>query len=121
MAAAGDGWFEAESRTARAGDTYAFVLADGTAVSDPAARAQAAGVHGPSRLSTRAHSRGGTPDWTGRPLEETVFYELHTGAFSPEGTFDGVRQKLDHLADTRRHRDRADAGRPVRRQSRLGL
>ena len=28
-----------------------------------------------------------------------MFYELHVGAFSPEGTFAGAALKLDHLAD----------------------
>jgi maltooligosyltrehalose trehalohydrolase len=37
-------------------------------------------------------------DWHGRPWHETVLYELHVGAFSEEGTFDGLRRKLDHLA-----------------------
>jgi maltooligosyltrehalose trehalohydrolase len=29
----------------------------------------------------------------------SLIYELHVGTFSPEGTFDGVRAKLDHLVD----------------------
>ena len=28
-----------------------------------------------------------------------MLYELHVGAFSPEGTFAGAARKLDHLAD----------------------
>ena len=27
-----------------------------------------------------------------------MIYELHTGTFSPSGTFDGIEEKLDHLA-----------------------
>ena len=34
----------------------------------------------------------GTRPIGGPPWHETVLYELHTGAFSPEGTFDGVRR-----------------------------
>ena len=26
-----------------------------------------------------------------------MLYELHVGSFSPEGSFDGLRRKLDHL------------------------
>src|SRR5690606_32265226 len=37
--------------------------------------------------------------WRGRPWEEAVIYELHVGAFGPAGTFAGVRQHLDHLAN----------------------
>jgi maltooligosyltrehalose trehalohydrolase len=36
--------------------------------------------------------------WTGRPWEEAVIYELHTGAFTPEGTFRAAAGKLDYLA-----------------------
>ena len=39
-------------------------------------------------------------DWRGRPWHETVLYELHVGTFSRAGTFDGVRDHLDHLAET---------------------
>jgi maltooligosyltrehalose trehalohydrolase len=35
--------------------------------------------------------------WTGRPWVEAVVYELHVGAFTPEGTFRAVIDKLDHL------------------------
>jgi maltooligosyltrehalose trehalohydrolase len=37
--------------------------------------------------------------WRGRPWAEAVLYELHVGAFTEEGTFDGVRRKLDYLAE----------------------
>ena len=35
----------------------------------------------------------------GREWDDIVLYELHLGAFSPEGTFAGAARKLDHLAD----------------------
>lgn len=34
-----------------------------------------------------------------KPLNELVIYELHVGNFSPEGTFEGVINRLDYLAD----------------------
>jgi malto-oligosyltrehalose trehalohydrolase len=37
--------------------------------------------------------------WTGRDREELVFYELHVGTFTPDGTFRAVVHRLDHLAD----------------------
>jgi malto-oligosyltrehalose trehalohydrolase len=37
--------------------------------------------------------------WLGRPWEDAVIYELHVGAFTPEGSFAGVEKKLDYLAD----------------------
>jgi maltooligosyltrehalose trehalohydrolase len=37
--------------------------------------------------------------WRGLSLPGSVLYELHVGTFSPEGTFDGVAERLDHLVD----------------------
>jgi malto-oligosyltrehalose trehalohydrolase len=100
MLEAGDGWFELESDAVQVGQGYSFVLADGMAVNDPAARAQIDGVNGPSRLIDPTEYQWRTADWRGRPWEEAVFYELHTGTFSPEGDFDGIRRRLDHLVET---------------------
>ena len=100
MREAGDGWFEIETDALRAGDAYSFILADGTAVNDPAARAQAADVNGPSRLVDPLAYRWHAPAWRGRPLEEVVIYELHTGTFTSDGTFDGIGRHLDHLVET---------------------
>lgn len=37
--------------------------------------------------------------WKGIALDETVIYELHVGAFSPEGTFAGVAAQLPRLIE----------------------
>ena len=95
MRRAEDGWHEAEVRAA-AGSAYRFHLPNGLAVPDPAARAQAGDVHGPSLL-VDADAYAWTHDWSGRPWHETVLYEAHVGTFTPEGTFDAMRAKLDHL------------------------
>lgn len=34
-----------------------------------------------------------------KPLNQLVIYELHVGDFSPEGTFAGVTNRLDHIAN----------------------
>ncbi|SER15767.1 maltooligosyl trehalose hydrolase [Faunimonas pinastri] len=94
------GWFELETDEVPVGGGYRFVLPDGFCIPDPAARAQTGNVHSPSRLWDPKAYEWKTGDWKGRPWEETVFYELHTGTFTPEGTFDAICRKLDHLADT---------------------
>jgi maltooligosyltrehalose trehalohydrolase len=38
-----------------------------------------------------------TGSWQGFPLRDACIYELHVGTFTPEGTYDGVASKLDHL------------------------
>jgi len=101
MRPAGDGWFALKSRTVAVGEPYAFALGDGgMRVPDPAARAQAGDVHGPSLLVDPGAYRWETADWQGRPWSEAVIYELHTGTFSKEGTFAGIEAKLDHLVET---------------------
>ncbi len=65
---------------------------------DPASESQPEGVHGPSEI---VDPRFPWEDegWRGLGLEELVIYELHVGTFSQAGTFEGVKEHLDELAD----------------------
>jgi malto-oligosyltrehalose trehalohydrolase len=92
------GWHELVTGGARAGTRYRFVLPDGLRVPDPAARHQPEDVHGPSEVVDPAAHRWTDGAWRGRPWEEAVIYELHVGAFTPEGTFRAAIGRLDHLA-----------------------
>lgn len=92
-----EGWFTLDAPDAAPGDDYAFVLADGLRVPDPASRAQSGTVHDPSRLTDPASYRWQHDDWRGRPWHEAVIYELHTGTFTPEGTYRAAIEKLPHL------------------------
>lgn len=98
MAADSEGWFSVLAPNATAGDLYRFQLDDGLLVPDPASRHQPQDAHGPSQLIDPAHYEWRDGEWLGRPWEETVLYELHVGAFTPEGTFQAARSKLDYLA-----------------------
>ena len=82
---------------AAAGQPYAWIL-DGQARPDPASRAQAAGVHGPSTLVT-GRRQWRCDSWPDPALGEHVIYELHVGTFSPAGTFAGVIERLPQLAE----------------------
>lgn len=93
-----DGWFTLSVPGLAAGNDYAFILPDGTAVPDPAARRQKEDVHGPSQIVDPASFRW-RHDFPDRAWEEAVIYELHIGTFTPEGTFDAAKQRLDALAD----------------------
>jgi maltooligosyltrehalose trehalohydrolase len=92
------GFFEAFIQGASAGTLYRFRLPDGLAVPDPSSRFQPRDVHGPSEVID-PNGYQWTESWTGRPWDEIVLYELHVGAFTPEGTFRAAIDKLDHLAD----------------------
>jgi maltooligosyltrehalose trehalohydrolase len=89
------GWFEVEAACG-AGSTYRYILDDGAAVPDPAARAQADDVHGVSLVIDPRAYRWRHRDWRGRPWHETALYELHAGLL---GGFAGVARVLDRLAE----------------------
>jgi malto-oligosyltrehalose trehalohydrolase len=93
------GFFAVTTVAAHAGSRYRFQLGDGARVPDPASRHQPEDVHGPSEVVDPRAYAWRQPAWRGRPWHEAVLYELHVGAFTEEGTFDGVRRKLDYLAE----------------------
>ncbi|STQ59939.1 1,4-alpha-glucan-branching protein [Pseudescherichia vulneris] len=99
MNPAGEGWFEFSTTDISPGAEYHYVLADGTTLPDPASRGQKADVNGPSLVIDPESYRWQNTQWQGRPWEETVFYELHVGTFTPEGTFRAAIEKLPYLAD----------------------
>ena len=90
-----DGWWESDA-TAAAGAGYRYVV-DGTAMPDPRSPEQPEGVHGPSRAVDPGGFRWTDGGWRTPRLATCVLYELHVGTFSPEGTFDGVIGRIDHL------------------------
>jgi malto-oligosyltrehalose trehalohydrolase len=89
-----DGWFEMEADCG-AGARYRYVLADGTAVPDPASRAQSGDLAGFSVVVDPSRYRWRNSAWQGRPWTETVVYELHVGLL---GGYAGVARELPRLA-----------------------
>ena len=81
----------------RAGADYMFFTGQGRRLPDPVSRWQPQGVHGPTRVVDPADFRWSDQSWRGIPLEDYFIYELHTGAFTPEGTFESVIPKLPYL------------------------
>lgn len=99
MAAIGDGWFEARMPRCGAGSRYRFVLDNGMRVPDPASRYQPDSIHGSSEVIAATDFDWQDEHWRGRPWEEAVIYELHLGCFSPEASYRGLIQRLDHLLE----------------------
>ena len=64
---------------------------------DPASRFQPFGVHGPSEVVDNRSFPWGDTNWTGLELCEYIFYELHVGTFTAEGTFDAAMSRLPDL------------------------
>jgi len=81
------------------GDRYLFRLEDGRELPDPASRLQPEGVHGPSQIVEAESFPWTDHHWRAKPLEETVFYELHIGTYTPEGTFEAIIPRLGELVD----------------------
>ncbi|HEY1272665.1 MAG TPA: alpha-amylase family glycosyl hydrolase, partial [Terriglobales bacterium] len=99
MSSAPFGWFELQTGEASAGSRYKFQIDGKTEVPDPASRFQPADVNGPSEVIDPATFDWEDAEWQGRPWEEVSVYELHAGAFTPEGNFSAIESKLDYLAD----------------------
>lgn len=77
---------------------YAFQLDDDQVLPDPASRFQPDGVHDFSAVPG-PWNEWTDQQWKGLPLKDMVIYELHVGTFSQSGTFAGVVEKLDYLAE----------------------
>ncbi len=91
------GWWQIETDQVAVGDGYGFRVDGDVVAPDPAARAQMGDVHSLSKLVDPTAYAWRSNDWKGRPWREVVFYELHTGTFTPEGTFAAILDKLDYL------------------------
>ncbi len=91
-----EGWFAADT-PAGPGSHYRYRLPDGTAVPDPASRAQAGDVHGWSVVTDPAAYEWRETGWRGRPWTEAVIQEVHVGVL---GGYKGVAERLDAIAAT---------------------
>ncbi len=99
MVAAAGGWHEVDVAGAGPGTEYGFSLDGGPVLPDPRSPWQPAGVDGPSRTVDHAAFPWTDGSWRGVHLPSAVLYELHVGTFTPEGTFDAVIGRLDHLVE----------------------
>jgi len=95
MKPSGNGWFEADAPCGP-GTLYRFRIDGEQAVPDPASRFQPHGVHGPSEVTDPRAYAWRHAQWTGRPWQETVLYELHVGTL---GGYRGVEARLPALAE----------------------
>jgi maltooligosyltrehalose trehalohydrolase len=82
---------------AHAGERYFYLVDGGKPLPDPVSRLLPEGVHGPSQIVDPDSFRWSDESWRGLDLRDYILYELHTGTFTPQGTFDAVIGKLDYL------------------------
>jgi maltooligosyltrehalose trehalohydrolase len=95
-----DGWFSIHSPGVKAGSQYRFRVDDEIDVPDPASAFQPDDVSGPSEVIDHTAFPWRASGWRGRPWRETVVIETHVGAFTPQGTYRAMIDRLDHLVAT---------------------
>jgi maltooligosyltrehalose trehalohydrolase len=82
-----------------AGADYTLLTDAGVERPDPVSRLQPFGVHGPSRVVDPSAFHWTDQRWKGLPLKDYLIYELHTGTFTADGTFESIIPKLRYLCD----------------------
>ena len=82
---------------ARAGDRYSYILDSGKSLPDPVSRFLPEGVHGPTEIVDPTRFNWTDHTWRGLDIRDYIIYELHVGTFTPQGTFEGVIEKLPYL------------------------
>lgn len=92
------GYFSVDVARVQPGDGYGYVPGDGRWYPDPCSAWQPGGVYAPSALVDHREYVWQDRGWRGRPFTELVFYEIHVGAFTPEGSFEAMIPRLDELA-----------------------
>ncbi|MES2268401.1 MAG: malto-oligosyltrehalose trehalohydrolase [Bacteroidota bacterium] len=80
-------------------DKYSFLINGSKQLPDPASLSQPEGVHGQSQAIDLKAYEWDTNEWQAVPLTDYIIYELHTGTFTPEGTFNGIEKKLKYLKE----------------------
>ncbi|HTE34470.1 MAG TPA: malto-oligosyltrehalose trehalohydrolase [Chryseolinea sp.] len=93
------GYFSCITSKLKPGDRYFLELDQRHRYADPASQFQPEGIVGPSEIFNPHHFRWNDDRWTNIPLKDYLFYEIHTGTFTPSGTFSGVQEKLAYLKD----------------------
>src|SRR5882762_5667542 len=76
---------------------YTYRLDGNKERADPASRFQPEGVHGPSQVIETSAFEWNDQEWRGLELEDYIFYELHTGTYTTEGTFDAIIPRIADL------------------------
>ena len=93
------GYFALALENVKPGMRYKYQINNEEIFPDPASLSQPKGVHEASEIIDLGDFEWTDDEWKNIPLKEMIQYELHTGTFSPEGTFDGINKKLGYLKE----------------------
>ena len=92
------GYFSARVEEIQAGTRYLYRIDGHLERPDPVSHSQPEGVHGPSEVVDHAFAWG-AHTFAPPALQHSVFYEVHPGTFTQEGTFDAMIPRLPLLKD----------------------
>jgi maltooligosyltrehalose trehalohydrolase len=94
------GWYSLDMPRLTDGAHYKFRIDDEIDVPDPASHFQPEDIFGPSEVIDHDRFAWRAKDWRGRTWNDPVLMEAHVGAFTREGTYRAMIDKLDHLTKT---------------------
>src|SRR5205085_2188175 len=99
MSAEDGGYFTCTQPRIDEGRRYTYRLDGGPERPDPVSLWQPDGVQRPSAVLLPDRFNWNDTAWKGVDRRDLVFYELHVGTFTPEGTFDAVVPRLESLRE----------------------
>ena len=79
--------------------TYMYELESADVKPDPASHYQPDGLFGASQVIDHDIFHWKDRDWHGLDIKDLIFYELHVGTFTPEGTFKAAAQRIAELQE----------------------
>ncbi|NGX61441.1 MAG: Malto-oligosyltrehalose trehalohydrolase [Chlamydiae bacterium] len=92
-----EGYFSFNLERVSPGDRYFYTFGNGLERPDPVSRFLPDGVHGPTEIVDPKSFSWDDLSWKGIPLQEQIFYEIHVGAYTKEGTFYSLIDKLPYI------------------------
>ena len=99
MAREDGGFFSFVKDHALNGQRYVYRLNEGSEYPDPASRWQPDGVNHPSAVLRTDEFFWSDETWRGIPREDLMFYEIHVGTFTSQGSFDSIIPRLSALRE----------------------
>ncbi len=93
------GYFSLSVEGIKPNTEYKYLLNDQVSKPDPASHFQPNGVFGSSAVIDHGSFKWKDQNWRGLDLKKLIFYETHVGAFTPEGTFNAMLNRIEELAD----------------------
>lgn len=99
LTSVGKGFYEGFVQNLNHAADYTYLLNGDIERPDPVSRFQPYGVHQASRVVDPLEFIWTDENWKGIPLKNYIIYEIHVGTFTPQGTFEGVINKLAYLKE----------------------